>query len=119
VQFGVNQANISICLKIIKSQIINIFIIMNIVLFQLLATIILCDLPWIKPEELNRGLPSSISIYTLKTDTSPYSSKLTGAYARFNMNDPNLEFVVKDTNGDALGYFPKTPMEYANAGKYK
>lgn len=31
------------------------------------------------------------------------------------MNDTNLEFVVKDTNGDALGYFPKTPMDYAAA----
>jgi len=33
------------------------------------------------------------------------------------MNDSNLEFVVKDTNGDALGYFPKTPMQYAAVGK--
>ena len=29
------------------------------------------------------------------------------------MNDTNLELIVKDTNGDALGYYPKTPMEYA------
>jgi len=34
------------------------------------------------------------------------------------MNDKNLEFIVRDTNGDALGYYPKTPMEYANAGTY-
>ncbi len=24
---------------------------------------------------------------------------------------------MKDTNGDALGYFPKTPTQYAAAGK--
>lgn len=29
------------------------------------------------------------------------------------MNDTNLEFVVKNSNGDALGYFPKTPEQYA------
>ncbi len=40
---------------------------------------------------------------------SPFGTKLTGGMARFNMNDTNLEFVVKDSNGDALGYFPKTP----------
>jgi exopolysaccharide biosynthesis protein len=33
--------------------------------------------------------------------------------AKFNMNDTNLEFVVKNSNGDALGYFPKTPEQYA------
>jgi hypothetical protein len=68
------------------------------------------ELPWVKPDSLNRGLPASIQIYTLNTTTSPFSSKLTGGFARFSMNDTNLEFVVKDTNGDALGYFPKTPM---------
>jgi hypothetical protein len=62
-------------------------------------------------------MPSSISLYTLKTTSSPFGTKLTGAFARFNMNDTNLEFVVKDTNGDALGYFPKTPIEYAAACK--
>jgi hypothetical protein len=29
-----------------------------------------------------------------------------------------LEFIVKDTNGDALGYYPKTPIEYADAGHH-
>ncbi len=67
-------------------------------------------LPWVKPADINRGLPSSIEIYTLNVTDSPFSSKLTGGFAKFNMNDTNLEFVVKDTNGDALGYFPKTPM---------
>ena len=69
-----------------------------------------CQYPWVKPQELNRGLPNSVSIYTLHTDASPFGTKLTGGYAKFNMNDPNLEFIVKDTNGDALGYFPKTPI---------
>lgn len=49
---------------------------------------------------------------------SPFNTKLTGGFARFNMNDSNLEFVVRDTNGDALGYFPKTPQQYADAGKF-
>lgn len=31
------------------------------------------------------------------------------------MSDNNLEFVVKDTNSDMLGYLPKTPMQYAEA----
>ncbi len=79
----------------------------------ILVSISVCQYPWVKPSELNRGLPSSISIYTLKTDSSPFGTKLTGGYAKFNMNDTNLEFIVKDTNGDALGYYPKTPMEYA------
>lgn len=74
------------------------------------------DLPWVKPADLNRGLPSSIEIYTLNTTDTPFGTKLTGGYAKFNMNDTNLEFIVRDTNGDALGYFPKTPMEYAATG---
>jgi hypothetical protein len=49
---------------------------------------------------------------------SPFGTKLTGGFAKFNMNDTNLELIVKDTNGDALGYFPKTPMEYAALGTY-
>ena len=71
------------------------------------------ELPWEKPADINRGLPPSVEIFTLSTSSSPFGTKLTGGYAKFNMNDSNLEFVVKDTNGDALGYFPKTPMEYA------
>ena len=88
----------------------------------IIATIILLgyafQLPWVKPDDLNRGLPSSISIYTLNTTSSPFGTKLTGGYAKFNMNDSNLELIVKDTNGDVLGYFPKTPMEYAAEGNY-
>ena len=83
------------------------------ILGVLLAPACSWQLPWVKPDDINRGLPSSVSIYTLNTTSSPFGTKLTGGYAKFNMNDSNLEFVVKDTNGDALGYFPKTPMEYA------
>lgn len=83
-------------------------------IFAIIITLIYSQqYPWIKPDQLNKGLPNSISIYTLQTDSSPFNTKLTGGYAKFNMNDTNLEFVVKDTNGDALGYFPKTPIEYA------
>ena len=83
----------------------------------LLALACSWQLPWVKPDDINRGLPSSVSIYTLNATSSPFGTKLTGGYAKFNMNDSNLEFIVKDTNGDALGYFPKTPMEYAAEGK--
>lgn len=82
----------------------------------LLLSIAFCQYPWIKPDDLNFGLPPSISIFTLRTNASPFNTKLTGGYAKFNMNDSNLEFVVKDTIGDALGYFPKTPIEYAEQG---
>lgn len=81
-----------------------------------LLAIASCQYPWIKPDELNYGLPPSVSIYTLRTNSSPFNTKLTGGYAKFNMNDSSLEFVVKDTIGDALGYFPKTPVEYAEQG---
>lgn len=77
---------------------------------MILVIITNCQYPWVKPQELNQGLPASVSIYTLHTDASPFGTKLTGGYAKFNMNDTNLEFVVKDTNGDALGYYPKTPI---------
>ena len=56
----------------------------------LLILAISFELPWIKPDQLNRGLPPSIQIYTLNTSSSPFNSKLTGGYARFNMNDTNL-----------------------------
>jgi hypothetical protein len=62
-----------------------------------------------RPDDLNRGLPPSISIFTIRTTQSPFSTKLTGGYVKFDMNDPSLEFVVKDT----VGYLAKTPMEYA------
>ena len=70
---------------------------------------------WTKPADLNRGLPSSVEIYILNTTDSPFHTKLTGGLAKFNMNDTNLEFIVKNTNADALGYFPKTPEQYAAA----
>lgn len=56
----------------------------------LLLSLSLCQYPWIKPSDLNRGLPPSISIYTMKTESSPFGTKLTGGYAKFNMSDPNL-----------------------------
>jgi hypothetical protein len=90
----------------------------EVALFLLLLFAVGCQYPWVRPDDLNRGLPSSVSIYTLCTSQSPFSTKLTGGYAKFDMNDPSLEFVVKDTNGDALGYFPKTPMEYAEQGNH-
>lgn len=71
---------------------------------------------WVKPSELNRGLPSSVEIYTLNMSDCPFGTPLTGAYARFNLNDTNLEFVVRDENEDEYGYFPKTPEQYAQAG---
>lgn len=45
---------------------------------------------WTKPADLNRGLPSSVEIYTLNMTDSPFHTKLTGGFARFNMNDSNL-----------------------------
>jgi hypothetical protein len=60
------------------------------VLGLLVLVITSCQYPWVKPDELNRGLPASISIYTLQTDSSPFGTKLTGGYAKFNMNDSNL-----------------------------
>lgn len=90
---------------------------MKILLLSILLELSLSwTLPWQKPADLNRGLPSSIEIYTLNVTNSPFGTKLTGGFAKFNMNDTNLELIVKDTNGDALGYFPKTPMEYAALG---
>lgn len=50
----------------------------------------LAQYPWVKPGELNYGLPPSVEIYTLNTSSSPFSTKLTGAMAKINMNDPNL-----------------------------
>lgn len=82
----------------------------RIALFLLVILAISCQYPWVKPAEFNRGLPPSVSIYTLRTESSPFGTKLTGGYAKFDMNDPNLELIVRDTNGDALGYYPKTPM---------
>ena len=61
-------------------------------------------------------LHPSISIYTLHTTDSPYNTSLTGGYARLDMNDDRLEFIVRDANRDALGYFPKTLMQYAEEG---
>ena len=55
---------------------------------------------WTKPEELNRGLPGSVEIFTLNMKMSPNGLPLTGAFARFDMKDENLEFIVRDENGD-------------------
>jgi hypothetical protein len=97
---------------------LHLYLLMKVIVAVLLVIYTVSfQLPWTKPNDLNRGLPASIEIYTLNTTNSPFGTKLTGAYAKFNMNDTNLEMVVEDTNGDALGYFPKTPMEYASAGK--
>ena len=82
----------------------------------LLLSITQCQYPWAKPDDLNAGLPPSISIYTLHTTDSPYNTSLTGGYARLDMNDDRLEFIVRDANRDALGYFPKTLMQYAEEG---
>lgn len=43
--------------------------------------------PWVRPDDLNAGLPHTISIYTLNTTNSPYNTSLTGGYAKFNMHD--------------------------------
>ena len=80
------------------------------VLFLLIVLCLSFRLPWVRPDELNVGLPSSVSIYTLNTTDSPFQGSLTGAYAKFNMNDSNLELIVRDSNPDELGYNPKTPM---------
>lgn len=87
-----------------------------IVLLMLLA-VAHSQYPWVKPDELNTGLPHTISIYTLNTTNSPYNTSLTGGYAKFNMHDHRLEFIIRDANRDALGYFPKTLMQYAEEGK--
>jgi hypothetical protein len=51
-------------------------------------------LPWVKPDDLNKGLPASVEIYTLNTTNSPFSSKLTGGFVRFDVRDSNLEFDI-------------------------
>ncbi len=45
---------------------------------------------WTKPADINRGLPSSVEIFVLNMTDSPFHTKLTGGFARFNMNDTNL-----------------------------
>ena len=45
---------------------------------------------WIKPADLNTGLPSSVEIFTLNMSISPTGLPLTGALARFDMKDNNL-----------------------------
>ena len=61
---------------------------LRILLFIFLG--VFAQYPWIKPGELNNDLPPSVEIYTLNTPSSPFSTKLTGAMAKINMNDPNL-----------------------------
>jgi hypothetical protein len=51
---------------------------------------VIAQYPWIKPGELNYGLPTSVEIYTLNISSSPFSTKLTGAMVKINMNDTNL-----------------------------
>lgn len=81
-------------------------------LFALLQVAILCQVfPWVKPDSLNKGLPASVEIYTLNTSSSPFSSKLTGGFIRFDMRDSNLEFKVRHTE---YGTKPKTPAQYAS-----
>lgn len=82
-------------------------------IIALLSTVVAGQLPWVKPADLNRGLPSSVEIYTLNTSTSPFNSKLTGGFARFDLKDTNLEFKVVSTSE---GIKPKTPMQYASEG---
>jgi hypothetical protein len=79
----------------------------------LLSTVVAGQLPWVKPADLNRGLPSSVEIFTLNTSSSPFSSKLTGGFVRFDLNDANLEFKVVSTDE---GTKPKTPIQFANEG---
>lgn len=38
----------------------------------------------------NNGLPPSIEVFKLKTVNSPFKTKLTGAYAKIDLFDPNL-----------------------------
>ena len=45
---------------------------------------------WTRPDDLNIGLPPTIEIYTLEMNNSPFNTKLTGGFARFDMSDPNL-----------------------------
>ena len=63
------------------------------VLFAIMTSIINCQTSrydWKRPDELNVGLPSSVEIYTLEMDNSPFNTKLTGGFARFDMTDSNL-----------------------------
>jgi hypothetical protein len=69
-----------------------------------------CDFPWVKPEDLNVGLPKSIEIYTLNTTDSQFSSKLTGAFIKFDFRDSNLEFKVSHTEDEKS----RTPMQWAD-----
>lgn len=60
----------------------------ELLLFVILGA--LAQYPWVKPGELNYGLPPSVEIYTLNVSSSPFSTKLTGAMTKINMNDTNL-----------------------------
>lgn len=63
----------------------------NLILIACLQAMIFCQgFPWVKPDALNKGLPASVEIYTLNTSTSPFGTKLTGGFARFNLRDGNL-----------------------------
>jgi hypothetical protein len=57
----------------------------------LMTTMVLGQVfPWVKPADLNKGLPSSVEIYTLNMSSSPFGTKLTGGFARFDLADQNL-----------------------------
>jgi hypothetical protein len=86
---------------------LNIFLLVS----SLLVAALSQALPWVKPDDLNKGLPASVEIYTLNTTNSPFSSKLTGGFVRFDVRDSNLEFKVVHTEA---GTKPKTPAQYAS-----
>lgn len=61
-----------------------------IVLILLIASCLGQRYNWTKPADINRGLPPSVEVYILNMTNSPFGTKLTGGFARFNMNDTNL-----------------------------
>lgn len=61
-----------------------------VILLAMFLAICSQPLPWVKPDDLNRGLPPSVSIYTLNTTTSQWGVKLTGAFALIDLSDNNL-----------------------------
>jgi len=62
-----------------------------VIVIALLTTVVLAQVfPWVKPADLNKGLPNSVEIYTLNMSSSPFGSKLTGGFARFDLADQNL-----------------------------
>lgn len=60
------------------------------ILAVILPAVVIGSMPWVKPSDLNKGLPASIEIFTLSTSSSPFGTKLTGGFVRMNMSDTNL-----------------------------